>query len=68
MKPDYTIQVALAGDAVAKAADAHMRALRGLLLSGKMDLTGDAETCEMIAAGMKRLEDAIAAHKAIVKG
>lgn len=68
MKADYQTSVAIAGNEVAKAADAHMRALRGLLQSGAIDLTGDEATCEMLAHGMARLEATIAAHKKIVKG
>lgn len=68
MADKYTTAVAIAGHEVAKAADDHMRALRGLLAAGKIDMTGDAATCEMLAHGMERLERAIATHKAVVKG
>lgn len=68
MSEKYTTAVAIAGNAVAKAADAHMRSLRGLLQSGAIDLTGDESTCELLAHGMERLEVAIATYKAVVAG
>ena len=64
----YHVAVALAGVEVTKAADAHIRALRGLMLSGKLHLTADYATCEMIAAGIERLERAISVHKKVTAG
>lgn len=68
MTDKYTISVVIAGNEVAKAADDHLRGLRGLLRSGKITFTGDSDVCEMVAHGFERLEKAVSAHQSIVKG
>lgn len=67
-KSNYTIQVALAGKEVAKAARDHVRGMRGLIEAGRLDLTGDGDACEMVAAGITRLERALAVLEATVQG
>ncbi len=67
-KSNYTIQVALAGKEVAKAARDHVRGMRGLIEAGLLDLTGDGDACEMIAAGLTRLERAIAMFDTAAQG
>ncbi len=68
MTDEYTTRVVIAGHEVAKAANDHVRALRGLLLSGKICLTGDAATCEMVAHGIDRLEKAVRVYQSTAKG
>ena len=68
MKPDYTIQIAIAGNEVAKAARDHVRALRGLIQNGQLEMTGSAEVCEMVAVGIERIERALLVFDDVVKG